>query len=120
MVVYKVNIQIKESRAEEWFKWMSSRHIPDVVNTGLFMDFSFSKMIPNGTAPQEGYVKFQIEYFCYNMDNLKDYQEHFAKNLQDEHAKRYEGDFIAQREIYEDVTFEMKEAYNKEFSTKLS
>lgn len=113
MIVYKVIIQIKEDRAQEWFEWMSTKHIPDVVNTGHFVDFSFSRLLPNGTIPEPGYVKFQIEYFSYGLEDYLAYDRDQKSALQAEHNLKYGNDFIATREIYEDVTGEMKDLYEK-------
>ena len=109
MVTYKVNIEIKEELNKEWFHWMSTQHIPDVINTGLFLDFSFSRLVPNGSIPTPGYIKYQILYFCQGMKEYETYRKEFADKLQLEHITKYKGSFNAEREIYEDVTPEMIE-----------
>jgi hypothetical protein len=110
MIVYKVIVEIKHEVENDWFIWMSTKHIPDVINTGNFLDFSFSKMIPNGVTPTVGYEKYEISYFCRSMKEHDNYQQEFGKKLQDEHSTKYGGQFIANREIYEDITSRMIEA----------
>lgn len=107
MFIYKVNVQIKKDRENEWFEWMSTKHIPDVLNTGKFIDFAFNKLIPNGTVPLEGYSKYEIDYFCQGQLEYESYKKEFAAKLQNEHQDKFEGAFIADRETYLDVTAQM-------------
>jgi hypothetical protein len=109
MVVYKVIVEISKEVAKEWFKWMSTKHIPDVINTGVFLDFSFSKMIPNGKSSPMDYEKYEIRYLCRNMEEYNNYEKAFGPRLQAEHFQKYEGLFKANREMYEDLTSKMIE-----------
>ena len=38
MILYNVTISIDTSVEEDWLQWMKEIHIPDVMNTGLFID----------------------------------------------------------------------------------
>ena len=110
MIVYKVIVEIKQEIAGEWFNWMSTKHIPDVINTGSFFDFSFSKLLPNGSVAQQGYDKFEIRYFCRSLKDFKKYETEYSSALQEEHKAKYNGQFIAYRETYEDLATEMIKA----------
>jgi hypothetical protein len=37
MILYNVTVSIDESVEKEWLQWMKEVHIPDVMNTGLFV-----------------------------------------------------------------------------------
>lgn len=113
MIVYKVIVEVKKEIENEWFIWMSTKHIPDVINTGNFLDFSFSKMISDDKTRSDGYDRFEIRYYCRSMREFENYQKFFAPKLQEEHTSKFKGLFTANRETYEDITSKMIEA-NKE------
>ncbi|HRH03917.1 MAG TPA: DUF4286 family protein [Bacteroidia bacterium] len=111
MIAYKVSIEIKKEIEKDWFNWMSTNHIPNVINTGVFLDFSFNKMLRNGSVPTEGYEKYEIVYYCRNVEDYDKYQKNFAQKLQQEHTEKFKDKFISSRETYEDVTSLMKLAH---------
>ena len=43
MIIYNVTINVENDTHDTWFKWMKETHIPDVMSTGMFLDFNFSK-----------------------------------------------------------------------------
>ena len=43
MVLYNVTINIDYAVHDEWLDWMKNVHIPDVMNTGLFIDCKLCK-----------------------------------------------------------------------------
>ena len=38
MIIYNVTISIDKEMEKTWIDWMKSTHIPDVMNTGMFLD----------------------------------------------------------------------------------
>jgi hypothetical protein len=114
MIVYKVIVEVKTEIANEWFIWMSTKHIPDVINTGYFLDFSFSKMISDESTRSNGYERFEIRYYCRSIKEFENYQKFYASKLQDEHTSKFKGLFTAYRETYEDITSKMIEANREE------
>lgn len=97
MILYNVTINIDEEVHDEWLQWMKEVHIPDVMNTGLFLENKICKIL----AESEGGVSYSIQYFCDNMDNLEEYQAHHAPRLQKEHTDKYMGKFAAFRTLLE-------------------
>jgi hypothetical protein len=109
MFVYKVAIKIISEKEQEWFNWMSDTHIPNVLNTGHFMDFNFLKLKSNGTLLDNKFAKYVIHYFCRTEEDFKKYQSENAQILQKEHKNKYKEkvEFEATREIYQDMTSDM-------------
>lgn len=92
MVIFKVEVTIKKTREEEWIKWMTEKHIPDVLNTGHFFDYSFRKLLKNGKVIEQDKSIFEIEYLCRNDEALDAYENNDAPRLRSEHARLYEND----------------------------
>jgi Domain of unknown function (DUF4286) len=98
MILYNVTINIEDSVHEEWLEWMKSKHVPDVLATGLFLDSKIFK-IKSGS---EGKT-YSIQYFLNSMDDYERYQTEFASKLQKEHTEKYGDKFVAFRTIMEQV-----------------
>ena len=52
MIIYNVTVNIDESIHEEWLLWMKNVHIPDVMETGHFLENKICKIL----AESEGGV----------------------------------------------------------------
>ena len=97
MILYNVTVKIKNEVKDDWLKWMKDIHIPDVMNTGLFIENKLCRIFdedPDGTT-------YAIQYFCKNMETFQLYQSEHAKALQEDHMKRYDGQYVAFRTLME-------------------
>lgn len=94
-IIYNVTVNIDDSAHEEWLNWMKTKHIPDVMETGRFIENRFCKVLsddPQGTT-------YSIQYLCENHTVLEEYMKTEAPALQKEHSKKYEGKFVAFRTL---------------------
>ena len=96
MISYNVTVKIEHSLHEDWYEWMTKQHIPDVMSTGLFMEYRMSRIL--GLDDDDGYT-YTIQYYLENMDRLQRYQDEFAAKLQAEHSERYADKFVAFRTL---------------------
>ncbi|UKN03434.1 DUF4286 family protein [Paracrocinitomix mangrovi] len=102
MIIYNVTVNIDSDVHQDWFDWMSDVHIKDVMDTGLFLEARFSRIL----AEEEGGMSYSIQYLCKDMETLEKYQQEHAPKLQLDHHKRYEGKFVAFRTLLRvDKTF---------------
>lgn len=101
MILYNVTINIQEDVCNDWLEWMKNKHIPDIMNTGLFRDYYMFRIISN-PQDEEGYT-YCIQYFMDSIRDYEKYQEKHAPELQKEHEQRYEGQFVAFRTIMKQV-----------------
>lgn len=97
MVLYNVTIVLEhKDLKDEWTQWMQRVHIPEVMATGLFLEYKMSQVLdernPDGTT-------FAIQYLCKDMDTLKNYEQNHAPALQAKHTQRYSGKFGAFRTL---------------------
>ncbi len=100
MIVYNVTVKIDTTVHDEWLKWMKSKHIPDVLNTGFFYDHKIFRLLD---VDQTDGVTYAIQYFCNNMEDYNEYQKMHAPALQKEHASRYQNKFVAFRTLLQQV-----------------
>ncbi|MBL4861710.1 MAG: DUF4286 family protein [Crocinitomicaceae bacterium] len=95
MILYNVTVSIDEGIHEEWLEWMKTKHIPDVMNTGCFIESRISRV----HGEEEGGLTFAISYVSPSQEKLDEYQEKHAPALQREHAEKYNGQFAAFRTL---------------------
>ena len=97
MILYNVTVKIKNEVHDEWLRWMREVHVPDVLNTGLFVDHKICRIFeddPDGET-------YAFQYFCKNMADFQKYQAEFAEDLQADHTNRYKGQYVAFRTLME-------------------
>ncbi len=98
MILYNVTVKIDKKVAEKWLRWMKSKHIPDVMNTGYFVEYRISKLLYQDDA--DG-ITFVTQYSCPDITALQNYMSEKAEALQKEHHKKFEGQYVAFRTIME-------------------
>lgn len=94
-VIYNVTVNIDHDVKDDWLKWMKEVHIPEVLNTGLFLEAKLSKIL----AESEGGESFSIQYLLNNMDDYNKYQSEHAPRLQQEHHKKWADKSVAFRTL---------------------
>lgn len=95
MILYNVTVSIDERIHQEWLDWMRTTHIPDVLQTGCFIEGRISRV----HGEEDGGITFAISYVAPSQDKYDEYVEHFAPALQKEHSDRFAGRFAAFRTI---------------------
>lgn len=101
MIIYSVTINIEDDVQEDWLQWMKNTHIPDVMNTGYFIDHKISRVISH--QPDNEGTSYNIQYSCEKMADLHQYQTNKAPKLQAEHNERFKDKFVAFRTLLETV-----------------
>ncbi len=97
MILYNVTINIDYEVQEEWLSWMKSVHVPDVMNTGLFLDSKICRI----HAEEDGGKSYSIQYLLKNWEDYNTYVNDFAEKLQKEHTEKYANKFVAFRTLLE-------------------
>ena len=99
MIIYNVTVNIENDVREEWLNWMKTVHIPDVMNTGYFLENKVCKVL----VDEEQGTTYSFQYTCANLEDLKEYQRLHAPRLQKDVAEKYANKFVAFRTILEVV-----------------
>ena len=98
MIIYNVTVKIENSVHDEWLGWMRTIHIPEVMNTGLFVENRVLKVL--GDDENDG-ITYSIQYICNGMEDYNKYKNDFAPNLQAKHSEKYKDKFVAFRTLLE-------------------
>lgn len=93
-----MTVKIDGKVHDEWVRWMKDIHIPDVMKTGCFLSYRFTKIVEE---PDEHGVGYAIQYVAENKNKFELYQKQFAGALQQEHANKYQNRYAAFRTLLE-------------------
>ncbi len=96
MIIYNVTILIERTRKSEFLSWMRDQHIPEVLETGLFNQAIFSKLITELDSENQG-ITYATQYYCENYDKLNTYYEKHADRLRKEGADKFGEDMLGFR-----------------------
>lgn len=99
MLLYNVTLIIEDAVADKWLQWMQETHIPEVMQTGMFVSSRLLKVVD---SPNEG-VTYCAQYVSENMENYDRYQDEFAPALQADLNERFANQFVAFRTLMEYV-----------------
>jgi len=75
---------------------MQTKHIPDVMETGMFLSHRLARMIDPVDA--DGFT-YAVQYYAEGIHKIKRYQDVYASKLQQEHTNRYKDKFVAFRTL---------------------
>ena len=100
MLLYNVTVGVDKDIESEWLAWMKEKHIPDVLNTGMFVSSKIYKVLHD---QEDGTVSYSVQYFAKDLDNFQQYLEHFAPALIEEHKRRFFNKHVAFRTLLEEV-----------------
>jgi hypothetical protein len=97
MLIYHVTVKVNNAVQEDWVRWMVETHIPDVMCTNLFYEYRLSRLL--GEDEDDEDTTYSVEYLCRSFEAYQMYQQMYAPALQQEHAVRYAGKFVAFRTL---------------------
>ena len=83
---YEVTMEVDSSISEEWVEYMRSEHIPEVMQTGVFMSCQFLRIIE---PAKEGLECFRITYEAKSLSAIQAYRAELSPELQRKHNARY-------------------------------
>src|SRR5258708_2398764 len=98
MIIYNVTINIDPSVHEDWLQWMREIHIPEVMQTNLFIENRILKVMSDDEA--EGFT-YSIQYTCNSISDYEKYKTQHAPSLQAKHTERYKDKFVSFRTLLE-------------------
>jgi hypothetical protein len=102
MIVYNVTLNIEDDVHDSWLKWMQETHIPEVMETGMFQEYSMSKLLTR--QHDETGTTYVIQYLAKTQEDYDNYQKDFAPALQAKTQVLFGGKFVAFRTLMERIT----------------
>jgi hypothetical protein len=100
MLLYNVTIGIDKGVEYEWLFWTKTEHIPEVMNTKLFVDFKIYKVLHD---QDDDNVSYCIQYFAETLEQVTTYFEKFAPSILEKLRHRFRDKHVAFMTLLEEV-----------------
>ncbi len=100
MFIYNLTIKVNNSILDEWVKWQTEEHIPEIMSTQLFIEHKFFRLLEQDDS--EG-PTFVIQYFTPVKENYDKYINEYAPKLREKAFKKWGDRFIAFRSLLQAV-----------------
>ena len=101
MILYNVTVNIDSDVEQDWITWMKETHIPEVMDTGYFMEYRMLKMLTE--EEDETGTTYAIQYMANTLAQLEEYLHTVAPKLQKASIIRYGTKMAAFRTVLEEV-----------------
>lgn len=100
MIIYQVEVSVPSELAEDWVEYMTSNHINEVVQTGLFITANLNRVLE---PVVDGVTVFRVRYVCRSLQDLATYRLEHAPALIADHTLRFGDTVQATRTVSEDI-----------------
>jgi hypothetical protein len=98
MILYSVTINIENDVHDEWLTWMTTQHVPEVLQTGLFVENRILKLL---NEYDNGGTTYSFQYYLKNMEDYNKYQQLHDLHIQTSIEQRYKNKYVAFRTLLE-------------------
>ena len=101
MILYNVTVNIDKDVEQDWIAWMKETHIPEVMDTGFFIEHRMMKMLSQ--EEDETGITYAIQYMAETLGHLETYLNTVAPKIQKKSIIRYGTKLAAFRTVLEEV-----------------
>jgi len=98
MFILNITHKVDPDILQEWKNWMQKEHIPAIMDTGLFTNFQFSKVL--FPRDEEG-ASFAIQLHCQELRLLQRFQAKFSNDFHAQMAQKYGTKCLSFRTVLE-------------------
>ncbi|MGB1076490.1 MAG: DUF4286 family protein [Flavobacteriales bacterium] len=85
MVLYNLSIAVLPQQSMEWQDYMRTKHIPEIMSSGCFIQYRICLIPPMHDAE----MTFAVQYVAPSEAHFERYKSDFAPALQSDYQKRF-------------------------------
>ncbi len=100
MILYNITINVSRDIEQDFIGWMKDVHIPEVLETGIFHDHKFFRLLHES---EDGSTNYCIQYFTESLAQMMEYERKHAALLRAKTQERYKDKAIAFRTLLETI-----------------
>lgn len=101
MIIYNVTIAVDPQHETEFLRWLADVHIPEVLETGLFLTSRTFKIRESPDNPE--YNSFAVQYEMESWEKYIEYRDNHAAVLQQKTKDKYGDKVLAFRTFLEQI-----------------
>lgn len=100
MILYNITVNVTPDIEEDFITWMKSTHIPEVLETGIFHEHKFFRLLHDSEDDSTNYC---IQYFTENIDLMMEYERTHAPLLRNKTQERYSSKAVMFQTLLETI-----------------
>jgi hypothetical protein len=100
MFVYNVTIKVANNISADWLDWLKEEHIPDVMATGCFQEYTLLRLLEVDDSEGPTYA---VQYKAESKSSYNQYIEKHASALRQKSFDKWGDSFIAFRTVMQIV-----------------
>lgn len=98
MLVYNITTKVHTTIDADWLDWQQKVHIPAIMQTGLFTDCRFYRILEQDDTEGRTYA---TQFMAATADNYQQYIRHHAEQMRQDAFKRWGDRIISFRSLLE-------------------
>lgn len=98
MVIYNITTNVQPTIHDAWLEWMKLVHIPRIMLSGQFIDYTFSRLLD---LDEEEGSTYSLQFRAESREQCDIYMQKFAPALREESAERWGNMAISFRSLME-------------------
>ena len=100
MILYNITINVTSDIEQDFISWMKSTHIPEVLETGMFVDHRFYRLLHES---EDGSINYSIQFFTETIEKMMEYERNHAPALRTKTRERYQDKAVSFRSLLETI-----------------
>ncbi len=100
MLLYNETIGLDKEIEQEWLDWIKDTYIPDMMASGVFVDYKLYKVL---TLEDDSSVSYCVQYFTPTIEQFQHYLKEFAPVLAEKHHQKFKDHHAAFRTLLESI-----------------
>tara|TARA_Y100000766_G_scaffold271053_1_gene269518 strand:- start:213 stop:527 length:315 start_codon:yes stop_codon:yes gene_type:complete len=100
MIIYSITTAIEDSIEKKWLDFMQKTQIPSIMNTGLFIDFRFVRIIPSQGVD----LSYNLQLRCKGYAELNRYRSENEPKMERLIKQNFEGKYATFQSVLDQVS----------------
>jgi hypothetical protein len=101
MIIYNITLSINPELEQEVLHWLKLEHIPEVMETNLFIEFHIFKIVENPV--ERTHNSYAVQYTLESWAKFEEYTKNHAERLRDVTTAKYGENVLAYRTFLEKI-----------------
>ena len=100
MLIYNITTKVDHTVLDEWLKWQTDIHIPEIMATGFFYEHRFYELLEHDE--EEGKT-FVVQFLTHKKDDYHEYLHQFAPQLRKKSLEKWGQHVISFRTLLQNM-----------------
>lgn len=100
-IIYNVTVNVDRDIHTQWLQWMETKHLPEMMALGLFMDYTMLRLISQLGEEDEQSITYAVQYRLPGVEQFLQYTEQHAPTMQAKGRELFGDKVLAFRTLLE-------------------